>query len=139
MIESNFAALENLFLALSDGTRLRLLALMADGEVSVGFLADKLGESQPKISRHLAYLRSAGLVSTRRDGKWIYYNIETQANAGADDVLGITLGAMNGSRSNRGINTRPERPAPPVQQIADTYDDTDMTEWRPAELEVFLL
>ena len=72
--------LENLFLALSDKTRLRLLALMADGEVPVGFLADKLGESQPKTSRHLAYLRNAGLVSARRDGKWIYYNIQRPAD-----------------------------------------------------------
>lgn len=73
MVESDFRTLEKLFLALGDKTRLRLLALMAEGEVSVGFLADKLRESQPKVSRHLAYLRGAGIVGTRRDGKWIYY------------------------------------------------------------------
>ena len=74
MDESRCAALETMFLALSDKTRLRLLTLMAGGEVSVGYLAEQLSDSQPKISRHLAYLRGAGLVSTRRDGKWIYYN-----------------------------------------------------------------
>ena len=75
MVESDFQSLEKLFFALGDKTRLRILALMADGEVPVGFLADKLGESQPKVSRHLAYLRGSGIVETRRDGKWIYYAI----------------------------------------------------------------
>ena len=68
-------SLENMLLALSDRTRLQLLGLMRSGEVSVGYLSETLGQSQPKISRHLAYLRNAGLVSTRRDGKWIYYSI----------------------------------------------------------------
>ena len=53
MQENTLNELGNLFLALSDKTRLRLLSLMANGEVSVGYLADQLGESQPKISRHL--------------------------------------------------------------------------------------
>lgn len=75
MQESTFKELEAMFLALGDKTRLRLLALMADAPVAVGFLADRLNESQPKVSRHLAYLRNAGLVNTTRDGKWIYYGI----------------------------------------------------------------
>ncbi|HMT07127.1 MAG TPA: metalloregulator ArsR/SmtB family transcription factor [Pyrinomonadaceae bacterium] len=85
--------LTSLFLALSDPTRLRLLRLMADGEVSVGYLADELGESQPKISRHLATLRSMGLVSTRRDGKWIYYAIEHQDDSTADSILSMAVGS----------------------------------------------
>ncbi|MBV8547651.1 MAG: metalloregulator ArsR/SmtB family transcription factor [Acidobacteria bacterium] len=67
--------LEALFQALGDRTRLRLLNLMADGEVCVCFFVEVLDEPQPKISRHLAYLRSAGLVNTSRDGKWISYSI----------------------------------------------------------------
>src|SRR5438552_262821 len=94
MQESTLAELENLFLALSDKTRLRLLALMADGEVPVGFLADQLGESQPKTSRHLAYLRNAGLVSARRDGKWIYYNIERPADAAVGRILRATIDSI---------------------------------------------
>src|SRR6185295_2532045 len=86
--------LEKLFLALSDKTRLRLLSLMADGEVPVGYLADKLGESQPKISRHLAYLRSADLVTTRRDGKWIYYSIGPQSDA-RSNVLNAAFGSLS--------------------------------------------
>jgi ArsR family transcriptional regulator, arsenate/arsenite/antimonite-responsive transcriptional repressor len=67
--------MESLFLALGDKTRLRILNLIRGEEVSVGYFTEVLGESQPKISRHLAYLRNAGVVSTRRDGKWIYYRI----------------------------------------------------------------
>lgn len=100
-MESVLIDLENLFLALSDKTRLRLLALMTDGEVPVGFLVDEVGESQPKISRHLAYLRSAGLVSTRRHGKWIYYGIERHENTPVGSVLEAALAAATG-RSLRG-------------------------------------
>ena len=60
--------LELFFAALADRTRLRLLNLMADGEVCVCFLAETLGTNDPKISRHLAYLRRADLVRSRRDG-----------------------------------------------------------------------
>lgn len=67
--------LENLFLGLADKTRLRILNLIRDDEVCVWFFTEVLGESQPKISRHLAYLRNAGAVSTRRDGKWVFYRI----------------------------------------------------------------
>lgn len=89
--------LEQLFLALSDKTRLALLGLMAAGPVSVGYLADSLELSQPKISRHLAYLRSSGLVSTRRDGKWIYYGIELPSSSSARHVLAETLALLSSS------------------------------------------
>jgi DNA-binding transcriptional ArsR family regulator len=67
--------MEAFYMALADKTRLRLLDLMRDEEVCVGSFTELLGESQPKISRHLAYLRNAGLVQARRDGKWIHYRI----------------------------------------------------------------
>lgn len=67
--------MESLFLALGDKTRLRILNLIRGGEVSVWYFTEVLNESQPKISRHLAYLRNAGVAATRRDGKWIYYSI----------------------------------------------------------------
>ncbi len=62
-----------IFKALSDPTRLRLLNLLAEGEVCVCFLGDVLQMVQPKVSRHLAYLKRAGLVVARREGKWMYY------------------------------------------------------------------
>jgi ArsR family transcriptional regulator len=67
--------IELFFSALADRTRLRLLNLMADGEICVCFFTETLHESQPKISRHLAYMRRAGIVAARRDGKWMHYRI----------------------------------------------------------------
>ena len=67
--------MELLFRALADRTRLRLLNLIADTEICVCFFVEVLGTNQPKISRHLAYLRRAGVVSARREGKWMHYRI----------------------------------------------------------------
>lgn len=75
--------MEKLFLALSDRTRLRLLNLMGEDEVCVCFFVEILGESQPKISRHLAYLRRAGVVAARREGKWIHYRVVDPPNSRA--------------------------------------------------------
>jgi ArsR family transcriptional regulator len=67
--------MELFFAALADRTRLRLINLMAMDEICVCFFVETLGESQPKVSRHLAYLRRAGLVEARRDGKWMHYRL----------------------------------------------------------------
>ena len=67
--------IEFLFKALADHTRLRLISLIAESEVCVCFLVAILKTSQPKISRHLAYLRRAGIVATRREGKWMHYRL----------------------------------------------------------------
>jgi ArsR family transcriptional regulator len=82
---------ELFFSALADRTRLRLLNLMRDGEVCVCFLADTLQTNDPKISRHLAYLKRADLVTARRDGKWMHYAIKQPADTSARDILGSTL------------------------------------------------
>src|SRR2546427_11951235 len=68
-------SLEQLFRALADSTRLRLLNLMNGREVCVCYFVEILKTSQPKISRHLAYLRRAGIVAARRDGKWMHYRL----------------------------------------------------------------
>ena len=67
--------IENLFSALADRTRLRLINLIGDSEVCVCFLVEILKTSQPKISRHLAYLRRARVVTARREGKWMHYRL----------------------------------------------------------------
>src|ERR1044071_6865498 len=72
--------MELLFRALADRTRLRLLNLMMDTEICVCFFVEVLGTNQPKISRHLAYLKRAGLVSARREGKWMHYRIAVPAD-----------------------------------------------------------
>ena len=82
---------ELFFKALADRTRLRLLNLMGADEVCVCFFVEVLKTNQPKISRHLAYLRRAGIVSTRRDGPWMHYRIAKPSDPDAarilDDIL----------------------------------------------------
>ena len=78
---------ELFFRALADRTRLRLLNLMAGDEVCVCFFVEILKTNQPKISRHLAYLRRAGIVGARREGQWIHYGIVEPKDAGAARVL----------------------------------------------------
>ncbi len=84
-------SLAPIFAALADPTRLRLLHLMAGREVCVCYFAEALGESQPKISRHLAYLRRMGIAAARREGKWAHYQIKFPAHAGAAAILRQTL------------------------------------------------
>ena len=67
---------------------------MRDEEICVCFFTEVLGESQPKISRHLAYLRNAGLVEARRDGKWMHYRIVEPENEIARRILRETLAGL---------------------------------------------
>jgi len=83
-----------LFAALADRTRLRLLNLMNGREVCVCYFVEILQQSQPKISRHLAYLRNAGIVFARREGKWMHYSIEPPEDAGAEAVLNAALTSL---------------------------------------------
>jgi len=83
-----------LFAALADRTRLRLLNLMNGKEVCVCYFVEILGQSQPKISRHLAYLRRAGIVAARREGKWMHYRIVVPKHAGAAQILSETLSVL---------------------------------------------
>ena len=68
-----------MFRAFSDRTRLRLLNLLRGGETCVCDLVDVLEVPQPKVSRHLAYLRRAGLVTARKDGYWMHYTLAPAA------------------------------------------------------------
>jgi ArsR family transcriptional regulator len=79
---------ENFFPALADPTRLRcLLLLAAEGELCVCELTHALDESQPKISRHLAMLREAGIVSDRREGLWVHYRLNPDLPSWAREIL----------------------------------------------------
>jgi ArsR family transcriptional regulator, arsenate/arsenite/antimonite-responsive transcriptional repressor len=75
------------FRALADRTRLRLVNLIGDDEVCVCFLVEALNTTQPKISRHLAYLRRAGIVASRREGKWMHYRVARPSDPYAGSVL----------------------------------------------------
>jgi ArsR family transcriptional regulator len=84
-------SLDRLFRALADPTRLRLLNLIADCDICVCYFVEVLGASQPKISRHLAYLRRAGIVAARREGKWIHYRLAVPKDKTAAAILRATL------------------------------------------------
>jgi ArsR family transcriptional regulator len=95
---SKSAGLVRLFAALADPTRLRLLNLMNGREVCVCYFVEILKQGQPKISRHLAYLRKAGIVFARREGKWMHYSIERPGDARACAILDATLMSFEGDR-----------------------------------------
>jgi ArsR family transcriptional regulator len=71
---------DRVFRAFADRTRLRILNLLTPGELCVCDLVRVLGSPQPKISRHLAYLRRAGLVRARKDGLWMHYSLAPANN-----------------------------------------------------------
>src|SRR5215510_5599013 len=79
--------MELLFRSLADRTRLRLVNLMGKDEVCVCYFVEVLRTPQPKISRHLAYLRRAGIVGARREGKWMHYRIIQPKDPSAALVL----------------------------------------------------
>ncbi|MGA8743164.1 MAG: metalloregulator ArsR/SmtB family transcription factor [Terracidiphilus sp.] len=98
--------IELFFQALGDNTRLRLLNLMGEREICVCYFVEILGQGQPKISRHLAYLRRAGIVEARRDGKWMHYRIVMPPNIGATQVLRQTLAWLKEDRAMQADRAR---------------------------------
>lgn len=78
-----------LFKALSDETRLRILALLAGGELCVCELMATLELPQSTVSRHLAYLRNAGLVEDRRQGVWMYYRLADKGGSFHRDLIAL--------------------------------------------------
>jgi ArsR family transcriptional regulator len=86
------------FRSLADRTRLRLLHLMGEDEVCVCFFVEILKTNQPKISRHLAYLRRAGIVGARRQGSWMHYRIVEPPDQNAARVLKDTLSWLANDR-----------------------------------------
>jgi ArsR family transcriptional regulator, arsenate/arsenite/antimonite-responsive transcriptional repressor len=87
--------IEFLFKALADRTRLRLIGLIGDSEVCVCFLVVILKISQPKISRHLAYLRRAGMVTARREGKWMHYRLSEPPDEHAARIFREVCAALS--------------------------------------------
>jgi ArsR family transcriptional regulator len=100
---------ERFFQALGDNTRLRLLNLMGEQEICVCYFVEILGHPQPKISRHLAYLRSAGIVSARREGTWMHYRIVMPPHTGAAQILRQTLDWLKEDRAMQADRARLSR------------------------------
>ena len=145
--ENHLAEMENLFLALADKTRLRLLNLMREDEVCVCYFTEVTGESQPKISRHLAYLRNAGIVSARREGKWMNYKIEFPENDYAAELLEDTLNWLKSQSEMRDDYEKLARVCCAVEvpatisraPLPKTFAQANMSVSIKGELETFLL
>ena len=103
------AELAAIFRALADETRLRILALLRDGEVCVCHIQGGLQLPQPTISRHLAYLRKTGLVEARREGIWMHYKLAGAASPIIDTVLKATLHALTHAATTERDIARMER------------------------------
>ena len=88
--DSRLATMEEAFKAFADHTRLRILGLLAGGEICVCNIHECLGIPQPTASRHLAYLRRKGLVHTRKEGLWVHYTLAPLEDA----VLRVLLSAV---------------------------------------------
>lgn len=93
--------LTRLFRALADETRVRIVALLAHGELCVCHLERALEQSQPNISRHLGVLRAAGVVEARRDGTWVYYRIAPQEHAAVEELLAALVRSFGAERAIR--------------------------------------
>jgi ArsR family transcriptional regulator len=90
-----------MYSALADATRLRILGVLADGEVIVGDIHAALRIPQPTVSRHLAQLRRAGLVRTRRDGLWVHYRLADVADPSARAALSAAIHAVGHAPATR--------------------------------------
>jgi ArsR family transcriptional regulator len=95
----NLPATALLFHALSDPTRLELVRMLAGGERCVCELTGAMGAAQSRLSFHLKTLKSAGLVSDRKDGRWVYYSLNQEALAAIGE-FGESLREASSSQSN---------------------------------------
>ncbi len=106
MVNQSTFDMERFFQALGDDTRLRLLNLIGEQELCVCYFVEILGQPQPKISRHLAYLRNAGMVTVRRQGTWMHYRIVMPEHTGAAKILRETLAWMKEDRTMQSDRSR---------------------------------
>lgn len=98
--------LSQLFRALGDETRLRIVALLAHGELCVCHIEKALDLSQPNVSRHLGVLRAAGVVDARREGTWVYYSISAQSHVVVESQLEALTRAFGAERALKADHAR---------------------------------
>lgn len=105
------------FKCLADETRVRIMLLITrEEELCVCELTCALDEAQPKVSRHLAQLRTCGLLADRRQGQWVYYRLHPDLPDWVHSILGTVLDANKhwlspNSKRLEGMGDRPERAA----------------------------
>src|SRR4029450_3708197 len=88
------APVSRLFKALADEDRVRIVALLTHGELCVCHIEEALSTSQPTVSRHLATLRAAGVVESRRERNWVYYRLAAQPHPDCRRQLRALIGAF---------------------------------------------
>lgn len=112
---TQLGSLETLMKALAARTRLRIVGLLAAGEICVCHIHESLGVPQPTASRHLAYLRRAGLVDTRKDGLWVHYRLAQLDDPVMQTVLDAAAHAVghlsSSERDRRRLRSRVKVPA----------------------------
>ena len=121
--DKRLVSLENTFKALADQTRLRIIGLLTAGEICVCDIHGSLSLPQPTVSRHLAYLRKAGLVDTRKDGLWVHYRLAALPDLVMQALLNAVTHAIghaySGNRDRKRLAKRieltPIEPSPRVR------------------------
>lgn len=123
-MDARLETMERLFQALGDTTRLRILGLLLTGEVCVCHIHESLQVSQPKASRHLAYLRRAGLVDARKEGLWVYYRLADAADpvvAAVKQAVAHALGHVPGVKRDAQRLQKKNGCCLPVAAVTSTY------------------
>jgi ArsR family transcriptional regulator len=133
-MDARLHTMEQLFQALGDATRLRILGLLLTGEVCVCHIHESLKVSQPKASRHLAYLRRAGLVDCRREGLWVYYRLADAPDpvvASVKQAVTHALGHLPGVQRDAQRLQRKNGCCLPVAAANPAYACCDASETAP--------
>ncbi len=97
-----------IFKALADETRLRILALLLEGELCVCELMAALELPQSTVSRHLSYLKNSGWLEDRRDGVWMYYRLNGDKGSLVEELISVLKGTLSENQQNRDALTRLE-------------------------------
>jgi ArsR family transcriptional regulator len=116
MTDPRLDSLESVFKALADRTRLRIISLLLSGEICVCNIHESLGLPQPTVSRHLAYLRNAGLVAARKEGLWVHYRLADMPDPVVKTLLEAVAHALghleSGKRDHKRLAAHVDVPPP---------------------------
>lgn len=126
----NLDTILNVLRAIGEETRLRIMALLMRGELTVSEITQILGQSQPRVSRHLKILTDAGLVDKFREGSWMFYRVAAAAPEATDAVLGAVK-ALNasGDRIIARDGDRFEQSRQARAAVAAAYFEKNAAEW----------
>src|SRR5512134_857583 len=111
--EVDVRPMSRVFRALGDDTRLRIVGLLAHGELCVCHIEQALELSQPNASRQLGILRMAGIVDSRRDGTWVYYRLADQDHDAVERVLAVLTRTFGAERVLRADHARVKKSCGP--------------------------